>query len=165
MLTSPKDLVENIQPGVAQHMAENTLALIQYLTSSSSPLPELAAGYAKPHTVYMGYLGQMFIRYSFTSAKIMYAVLCAAVVVYARTTYTPAKRGESFWTVQVQGAVAVSTAIVSSVLAPNLVALLMRYGLKKGLSWFSSPFAPVALYGPAALLGMGDFIEPARRLS
>ncbi|KAH6874322.1 hypothetical protein BKA70DRAFT_1350465 [Coprinopsis sp. MPI-PUGE-AT-0042] len=148
-----KDLVENIQPGVAQHMAENTLALIQYLTSSSSPLPELAAGYAKPRTVYMGYLGQMFIQYSFTTAKLMYAALFAAVVVYARSSYTPAKRGESFWTVQVQGAVAVSTAIVASVLVPNLVALLMRFVLKKSLSWFTSPFAPVALYGPAALLG------------
>ena len=81
-------------------MAENTLALIKHLTSASSPLPELAAGYSRPHTVYMGYLGRVFIKYSFTTAKIMYSALFAAVVVYAKFSFTPAKRGEGFWKVQ-----------------------------------------------------------------
>ncbi|EAU90683.2 hypothetical protein CC1G_03952 [Coprinopsis cinerea okayama7 len=182
-----KDLVENISPGVAQHMGENTLALIKYLTSSdSSPLAKLANGYSKPHTVYLGYLGRIFIKYSFTVAKILYASVFLAALAYARMSYTelnsppppisasastttttttpkkpskpksalksPSKK-ESFWSVQSQGFIAVGTAVAATILSPNLLALLMKHVLNRGLSWFTSPFAPLALYGPAALLG------------
>ena len=48
-----KDLVENIQPGVATNMGLNVLALLRHLTSPASPLASLAeSGYTKPSTVF-----------------------------------------------------------------------------------------------------------------
>ncbi|KAF8624137.1 hypothetical protein AX17_007200 [Amanita inopinata Kibby_2008] len=78
-----KDLVENIQPGVAQHMAENTLALLQYLSSRDSPLPTLTEGYIPPSTVFFSHIG-VFIMYSFSTAKVMYSALLLASVMLVR---------------------------------------------------------------------------------
>jgi hypothetical protein len=44
-------------------------------------------------------------------------------------------------------------AIAGTLIAPNLVALVMSKGLNKGMSWFSSPFAPILLYAPPTFLG------------
>ncbi|TFK20267.1 hypothetical protein FA15DRAFT_673638 [Coprinopsis marcescibilis] len=151
-----KDLVENIEVGVAQHMGENTLALIKHLTSDVSTLPKLADGHSPPQTVYLAYLGGMWMSYSFKTAKVLYTAIFAAAVVFAKMTYVPcpgSRKNEGFWAVQTQGAVAVLTAILCAILVPNLVALLMRFVLGKAMSWFSNPLVPVALYGPAAILG------------
>ncbi|KAI0358143.1 hypothetical protein OH77DRAFT_1421438 [Trametes cingulata] len=151
-----KDLVENIEPGVAQHMAENVLALLLHLTSTESPLPELAAGYTRPQTVFYEHFGH-FLVYSFTTAKLLYSGFFIVALVIARTTYVnpaPAlKKGTSFLGEHVKGAIAVSAACLGAILSANIVAFLMDKILGKSLSWFSSVFACIALYGPAALTG------------
>ncbi|RXW13262.1 hypothetical protein EST38_g12592, partial [Candolleomyces aberdarensis] len=149
-----KDLVENIEPGVAQHMGENTLALISYLTSDKSPIPDLAGGYTKPRTVYFTYVGRLFFSYSFATAKIMYGLLFLASVGLVKFTFAePIPKGSGLWTVQGNAAKAVSLGVAGTFIAPNVVAVLMRQVLQKNLSWFSDPLAPVVLYGPACLLG------------
>ncbi|KAI9062799.1 hypothetical protein FKP32DRAFT_1629419 [Trametes sanguinea] len=151
-----KDLVENIEPGVAQHMAENVLALLLHLTSDESPLPELAAGYSKPQTVFYEYFG-FFLVYSFTTAKILYSAFFVVALIVARLTYvdpTPAlKKGTSFVGELGKGLVAVSVAFVGAAVSANLVAFVMSKVLGRSLSWFSSVFSCIALYGPAALTG------------
>ncbi|EIW58152.1 uncharacterized protein TRAVEDRAFT_28892 [Trametes versicolor FP-101664 SS1] len=151
-----KDLVENIETGVAQHMAENVLALLLHLTAEGSPLPELAGGYTRPHTVFYEYFG-FFLAYSFTTAKILYSTFLVIAFVVARATYvdpTPAlKNGTSFFGEQIKGFAAVSASFVGAVVGANVVALLMDKVLGKSFSWFSSEFACVVLYGPAALTG------------
>lgn len=155
-----KDLVENIEPGVAQHMGENTLALISYLTSDKSPIPDLANGYTKPRTVYFTYMGRLFFSYSFATAKILYAVLFLMSVGLVKFTFTePVPKGSGFWTVQRKAANAVCLGVAGTFIAPNVVAVLMRQVLHKDLSWFSDPLAPVALYGPACLLGKSLFLH------
>ncbi|KAF8159229.1 hypothetical protein B0H34DRAFT_655155 [Crassisporium funariophilum] len=153
-----KDLVENIEAGVAQHMGENTLALIRYLSSSKSPLPTLTQGYTRPSTVFFAHIGGVFFMYSFATAKIMYSVLFLASLVLVRLTFVdpaPAlkKAGSGFWREQGKGAVGVLAGMVGTLAVPNLVAVVMKSGLGKGMSWFSDPMAPLGLYGPAALLG------------
>ena len=60
-----KDIVANIQPGVAQHMADNSLAILNYLTSDESPLSRLTTdGYTKPSTTFFSLFGTHFFRYS-----------------------------------------------------------------------------------------------------
>lgn len=142
-----KDLVENIEPGVAQHMAENVLALLQFLSSDQSPLPTLTAGYARPSTVYFTLFGK-FYMYSFKTARIMYLALFVVSLAFVRISTV---RKE--WTNLVQGLVAVMASTFGTVIMPNLVALIMSKGLNKGMSWFSNPFSPIALYAPPALLG------------
>ena len=138
-------------------MAGNTLALLQHLTSSDSPLPELAStGYTKPQTVFFQHFGY-FLVYSFTTAKIMYAASAVLAIVVARATYvnpTPAlKKGTSFVGEHVRGFLAVTGGFVGAAVGANVVAFIMDTVLGRSLSWFSSVFACIALYGPAALAG------------
>ncbi|KAH9479296.1 Putative endoplasmic reticulum metallopeptidase 1 [Psilocybe cubensis] len=152
-----KDLVENIEPGVAQHMGENTLALLRHLSSNGSPLPALTEGYTRPTTVFFAHVGPTFFMYSFTTAKIMYSVLFLASVILVRWTFVdpaPAlKTGHGFWREQIKGLMAVLVGMVGTIAVPNAVAIIMKFALKKSMSWFKSPFAPIGLYGPPALLG------------
>jgi hypothetical protein len=154
-----KDLVENIEPGVAQHMGENALALISYLASDKSPIPDLASGYSKPRTVYFTYIGRLFFSYSFATAKIMYGLLFLASVALVKFTFTePIPKGSGLWTAQGNAAKATCLGVAGTFIAPNVVAVLMRNVLHKNLSWFSDPLAPLLLYGPACLLGMFSFL-------
>ncbi|KAF8806834.1 hypothetical protein BYT27DRAFT_7167035 [Phlegmacium glaucopus] len=153
-----KDLVENIEAGAAQHMGENALALIRYLSSSDSPLPTLTEGYTRPSTVFFAHMGGFFVMYSFATAKVMYSLLFLASFALVRFTYVdpaPAlkKVGDGFWSEQIKGGIAVVFGAIGTVLVPNIVAVVMKYALNKGMSWFTSPFAPLVLYGPAAVLG------------
>ncbi|KAI0364703.1 hypothetical protein BV20DRAFT_1029237 [Pilatotrama ljubarskyi] len=151
-----KDLVENIEPGVAQHMADNALAILLHLTSPGSPLPELAAGYTRPQTVFYEYFGH-FLVYSFTTAKLLYSGFFVVALVIARLTYVnpaPAlKKGTSFLGDHAKGIFAVLAAFLAAAVSANIVAFLMDKVLGKSLSWFSSVFSCIALYGPAALTG------------
>lgn len=137
-------------------MAENTLALLEYLSSPESPLPSLTAGYTKPTTVYFQSFGHFFI-YSFTTAKILYGFLFGLSVSYALTAFTPPapalKQARGFVGDHLRGLFAVGSAVVGAVVGANVVAFFMAAVLKKPLSWFSVELSCVALYGPAALAG------------
>src|SRR6266571_1115778 len=142
-------------------MAENVLALIRYLTSSSSPLPSLTAGYTTPTTVFFTHLYHTFFMYSFATAKIMYTTLFAFSIVLVWITFGPpaatVHSGNGFWIEQGRGCVAVIVGMIGTLLVPNVVAFLMKTVLNKGMSWFTSPLAPIALYAPPALLGLSFF--------
>ncbi|KAG6901677.1 hypothetical protein C0995_009232 [Termitomyces sp. Mi166 len=146
-----KDLVENIQPGVAQNMAENTLALLRYLSAKGSPIPTLTT-YTRPTTVFYSYLGHFFI-YSFTTAKIIYTSLFLASIIFVASTYQNPTPGGTFWSGQARGAIAVVAGLMGTLLVPNVVAFLLRYVLGKGMSWFANEYSAIVLYAPAALLG------------
>ncbi|KAJ8519321.1 hypothetical protein ONZ45_g3731 [Pleurotus djamor] len=141
-----KDLVENIQAGVAQHMGENSLSLIRTLSSPSSPLPKLTNGYTHPETVFFAHSG-VFFMYSFKVARILYAVTFAASV-YGAIVASGDSLGDLFNALRALGYAAGGT-----ILVPNVVAASMQYGLAKGMSWFSSEYSTLLLFGPPALLG------------
>ena len=147
-------------------MGENTLALLLHLSSSASPLPSLTAGYTPPTTVFFSNLG-FFISYSYRTAKILYVLLFVASVVLVRVIYVepaPAlKKGKGVWREQGRGVVAVVSGTVGAVVGANVVAVIMDRVLGKGMSWFSSEFSTLALYGPAALTGQ-SIHNPIRRI-
>lgn len=131
-------------------MAENTLALLRFLSSDDSPLPNLTAGYTPPTTVYFTLFGK-FYMYSFKTARIMYAALFVASLLFVRlSSVSKMNRERAGWT---SGLVAVMAAVAGILIVPNAVALFMSKGLNKGMSWFSNPFAPIVLYAPPTLLG------------
>ncbi|THH28363.1 hypothetical protein EUX98_g5818 [Antrodiella citrinella] len=150
------DLVENIEAGVAQHMAENALALLQYLSSSESPIPTLTAGYTRPTTVFF-YAYHYFFIYSFATAKIMYSLLLVASVVLVRATWVqpaPALRKAGGVVSQnLRGLSAHLLGFVGALVGANVVAFLMTGVLNKSMSWFSVELSCVLLYGPAAVTG------------
>lgn len=141
---SHKDLVENIQPGVAQHMADNSLALLRFLSSDASPIPRLEHGFARPRTVFFSNLG-LFLVYSFTTAKIMYVTLLGASFYLVWTTGV-----KRVWT----AFGAVVAAFVGALIGANGVAFVMSNVLHKGMSWFRAEYFPVFLYCPAGIVGM-----------
>ena len=169
-----KDLVEYIEPGVAQvrplpslerpslcrpfgqHMADNTLALLQYLTSSKSPLPSLDTGYTKPQTVFFSIFG-LFFRYSFQTARITYFVFFITSLGFVKLTYVdpaPAlKKGRAMWQEQLRGISAVVAAPIGALAGANTVAYIMTKVFNKGMSWFSVELACLVLYLPPALAG------------
>ncbi|KAJ3727351.1 hypothetical protein DFJ43DRAFT_1133193 [Lentinula guzmanii] len=131
-----KDVVENIQPGVAQNFAENTLALL---------LHYLRRRFTKPSTFWM---------YSFSTAKMMYAVLLVDAVILITATAKSARAHALFGSLATLGqpTLAVLSAFIGSLLGTNAVALVMRYLLGKPLSWFRNEYSAIVLYGPAAIL-------------
>lgn len=150
-----QDLVENIEPGVAQHMGDNVLAVLLHLASPESPLPHLTEGFSRPKTVFYQLLG-VFIIYSFRTATFLYLVLFVASSVLVWATYVdpaPALKQKSVLAEHVKSAAAVAAAVVGAAVGANVVAFLMAGVLGKNLSWFSSERACIFLYAPAALSG------------
>ncbi|TCD69495.1 hypothetical protein EIP91_007425 [Steccherinum ochraceum] len=143
------DLVENIEPGVAQHMAENTLALLQYLASSESPLPTLTAGYTKPTTVFF-YAFHYFFVYSFSTAKVLYTLLFGASIVLVNAT---ARKGAGVISQNLKGLGAHLLGLLGAVVGANVAAFLMTGVLHRGMSWFAVELSCLLLYGPAAVTG------------
>ncbi|KAK0459622.1 uncharacterized protein EV420DRAFT_1620165 [Desarmillaria tabescens] len=142
-----KDLVENIEPGVGQHMGENALALLLHLSGHASPLPQLTDGYSKPEMVYFSHVIPYFFIYSFSTAKIIYAVFLIVTValIHFRSPF-PAK---TF----VLSVLATLFAFVGALAGANAVALVMTHVLGKSMSWFKDELSTIVLYGPAAILG------------
>ncbi|TRM58647.1 hypothetical protein BD626DRAFT_559974 [Schizophyllum amplum] len=144
------DLVEFIEPGVAQNMGENSLALLRYLASPESPINTLPAHAPRPTTVYFSHFGK-FWMYSFSTAKMMYSVLLLVMVAAVRSQHI--SRTRSLVALQARGCLAVFAALIGALVGPTLVAFCMRLGLNRGFSWFSNEYSPLLLYGPAAMLG------------
>ena len=137
-------------------MADNALALLQYLTSPESPLPSLDTGYTKPQTVFFSIFG-FFFRYSFQTARITYFVFFITSLGFVKLTYVdpaPAlKKGRAMWQEQLRGIAAVIAAPFGALVGANTVAYIMTKVFNKGMSWFSIELSCLILYLPPALAG------------
>lgn len=137
-------------------MADNTLALLQFLTSPESPLPSLDTGYTKPQTVFFSIFG-FFFRYSFQTARITYFVFFITSLGFVKLTYVdpaPAlKKGRPMWHEQLRGIAAVTAAPIGALFGANAVAYIMTRVLNKGMSWFSVELSCLVLYLPPTLAG------------
>ena len=137
-------------------MADNALALLQYLTSPESPLPSLDTGYTKPQTVFFSIFG-FFFRYSFQTARITYFVFFITSLGFVKLTYVdpaPAlKKGRAMWQEQLRGIAAVTAAPIGALVGANTVAYIMTKVFNKGMGWFSIELSCLILYLPPALAG------------
>lgn len=182
-----KDLVEYIDPGVAQHMADNTLSLLHHLSSPDSPLPELTHGYTKPRTVFFSFLDFSFIRFSFATANAMYFTLLAASLALIamnspaslisvreekQTVRVSADGGvteerdvvEAFaatsntWSSLGSAVLLLGSSFAGAIIGANVVALFM-IKLGRQSSWYGSESSCALLYGPPTLSGaLGAFL-------
>jgi hypothetical protein len=168
LLTPHQDLVENIEPGVAQHMASNALSLIRTLTAPESDLSSLAPpspehpdalGPSPPSSVFFSYLGA-FILVPLRSARLTAAflLLAGADLALRRGAVpdpAPALRGGSSMRIAKAvgaGALVPTLAVLGALLGANTVALAMGL-VNRRLSWFTGERLPILLYGPPALAG------------
>lgn len=151
-----QDTADNIQPGVAQHMAENTLAILQYLSSDASPLPSLSTGYAPPATVFFTQFGRFF-QYQFATARLIYATLFTLSLTLVRYAYRKRAPGSSsvgFLTEQWTGTRALLLALGGALIGANGLAAIIHRVLGRNMSWFASEHSALILYGPATFGGI-----------
>lgn len=144
ILTVLKDITDNIQAGSAQNMAENTLALLRYLSGPESPITSLTEGYTPPTTVFYSYLGRFWL-YSFQTANIAHGALFIAtllLITWRGPKFTSLLKGVGYSTV----------GLVGALLGANGVAFIMK-GMDKTLSWYTDEWLAPGLYLPPALLG------------
>ncbi|KAF7968545.1 hypothetical protein HWV62_30167 [Athelia sp. TMB] len=143
-----KDIVENITPGTAQHMGENALALIQYLTAHPSSLPSLKGAYTRPTSVFFTNLGTFFM-YSKETALAMYTSL----IIISFGLVRAIGAGAFDWRREAKGVLATALGAGGALVGANVAAFGMEKLLGKSLSWFTNEFSTLALYGPPALTG------------
>ncbi|KIJ43580.1 hypothetical protein M422DRAFT_229023 [Sphaerobolus stellatus SS14] len=152
-----KDLVEYVEPGVAQHMAENTLALLHHFTEPSSPLPSLQHVVPhKPRIAYISVVGTWFFSYSFDTATTAYTTLFAGTLMAIMTQSNDppsAAAAINLLKTQVIGARNILSGLLGALVSANVVAAIMWKVLDRSLSWYSREWLPIALYGPPAFVG------------
>jgi hypothetical protein len=137
-------------------MAENTLAILRYLSSDASPLPSLTKGYTRPTTVFFTEFGH-FVQYQFATARLMYGTLFALSLVMSWLVYrekVPGSQSVGFWTAQGNGVRALLLAFGGALIGANGLAVIVHRILGRNMSWFASEHSALLLYGPAALTGL-----------
>jgi len=173
-------------------MADNTLALLQYLSSSASPTPSLTGGYTKPTTVFFSFLNTFFLQYNFQTANAMHVVLFASTVLFIIATYEPMRKPTSsksqsngaytqnentpsqskvavevednLWVEYIKGMGILTASVVGSLFGVCFVAFIMAVVLNRPLSWFRIEYSCLVLYVPAALTGKVMLFEPQYNL-
>lgn len=136
-------------------MAENTLAILRYLSSDSSPLPSLTTGYTRPTTVFFTEFGR-FVQYQFATARLMYGMLFSLSLAMSWFVYykrMPESQSVGFWTAQWNGVRAILIAFGGALIGANGLAVIVHRVLGHNMSWFASEQSALLLYGPAALTG------------
>ena len=138
-------------------MAENTLALLQYLSSDGSPLPSLTSGYSKPNTVFYQVLSH-FVVYSFKTAIILYVALLSTSILFVTLRFSDwtagPRQGNGIISEHLKGVAIITCSFLGAVIGANVLAFVMATVLNKPLSWFSVELSCALLYGPPALAGM-----------
>jgi hypothetical protein len=130
-------------------MGENVLALLEYLSSSDSPIPRLE-NYSSPRVAYLSFGGQYFLMWSFQTAQRMYnsILVVSALILFG---LVPSRIGLRIYSVAAFG---VFGGLVGAIVGANVVALIMTRVLHAGLSWFAVKWSPLVLYGVPALVGV-----------
>lgn len=152
-----KDLVKNIQPGVAQHFAENVMAIVKHLTSplgATQVLPGLARQVTPPTSIYFSVVGKYFFLYSVQTAwKVLLVVVLATASLFAGTTGPELRR--TIW----KATGGVLSSLLGAALGAGVTASIMAKILEAGMSWFSKETSCFVLYGPPALAGMSTCLH------
>ncbi|KAF8937680.1 hypothetical protein EDD21DRAFT_334948 [Dissophora ornata] len=136
------DLNEFMEPGLPQHMGENTLALVKHLGDEV----DLTGGRFE-HTsevVFYDVLGFFFVAYSLDTAIKSHLVIGAlALVALAIGASRPS----------VKSVTSVLVSLIAALVAPNLVALLL-VAVGKPMQWFTHEWLALAIFGPTSLAAM-----------
>ncbi|BEJ13055.1 hypothetical protein CspHIS471_0302290 [Cutaneotrichosporon sp. HIS471] len=159
-----KDSVPFIEIGTSQHFTSNAMAIVDYLLSPGSPLGT-ADEWSPPDVVYMSLYDRIFVSWTMENADKAYLVITA--IIAAITLPNLSRERVPAFAIALIGA---PLGLVGGLLTANVVAFIMA-SCDKAMGWFSHEGLPVALYGPAALLGylatqhaLAALISPARRI-
>lgn len=140
-----QDVPEQIEAGALQHMGDNTLAMLEYLTSPDTAMGNSMTARPLPKqetwdTIYFSGLGgALFLVYTREQATVIYGVLASitAVVVADRVDWSRKK-------VYAIGALGAGWTFVGALVGSNLVAFVTGVVMEKPLAWYVLfPFHPL----------------------
>ncbi|KAG0055922.1 hypothetical protein BGZ83_007045 [Gryganskiella cystojenkinii] len=134
------DLDQNLEPGLPQHLGENTLAMAIFLAEEGN----LTNLQRTASVVYFDVFGQFFVSYSMRSAALSHLVI---VVLVIATLVLGASRPS------LKSLIGVMLSLIMATLAPNLCAIALR-SMGKSMIWFSHEWLALAVFGPASAAGM-----------
>lgn len=140
------DNPEHIQPGAAQHMGDNVLALAEYL-SAEADLPD-----ETPSTdlVFFDLHGLWFFVYQWETAR----MIQLAIVAIASSMVIAKVRSMTSIIVHAFSLISIFVGLVVGLLFASLLAVVMVNVVGKSLSWFPYEVYPVLLFGPPTIFGV-----------
>lgn len=128
MLKRSQDLVDEIEAGALQHMGENVLALLRYLTLPSTSLTNIQK--SKSTVFFSLHGGAYFFVFSAATARIAYALIWIATLAFVAVR---ARRDrKAAYGLAIAG---VTTSLIFAVIAANFVALFTSHLRGRALSW------------------------------
>lgn len=142
-------------------MAENALAILQYLSSDASPLPSLTAGFTRPAIVFFTQFGR-FWQFSFATARLTYGALFALSLTLARIAHGKRTPGSSFAGFLSELWVGVRTLLLAfggALVGANGLAAIIHRILGRNMSWYASEHSALLLYGPATFGGLSPTLS------
>jgi len=149
------DIPSEIEPGALQHMGENTLAILEYLTSNQTTLGNSPGAQPLPFSpasavvFFTGLGGRLMLVYTRAQATAAYGAIAsvAAVVVADRVDFADGK-------IYLATLVGVFVSFVSALIGANAVALGISLGMNKSMTWFRNEAWPILIFGPPAVLSI-----------
>ncbi|KAI7816827.1 hypothetical protein BC939DRAFT_403329 [Gamsiella multidivaricata] len=134
------DLDEFMEKGLPQHMGENTLALVTYLTGRA----DLVNIKRTSSVVFFDVFGQFFISYSWATAIRSHIIVAGMVFL---TIATKSSRPS------IRGTLSIGLSFFAALLTPNLSVVILQ-ALGSPMLWFSHEWLSILLFGPISLAGM-----------
>jgi hypothetical protein len=123
-----KDLLEHIEPGAAQHFANNVQAILDHLLCPASPLHS-DQPWSPPNMVYLSLYDRVFVSWSMETATKAYSVIAAAVV-----AFIAARVQWGQWKAYALALLSNPLGQVAGIVSANLIAGVMVL-LGRSLSW------------------------------
>ena len=123
------DLLKNIEPGSAQHFADNVQVAVDYLTSSTSPILTNEV-WSPPDMVYMTMYDRIFQSWSMQRATQVYIGVISTIASVVALSIIDLED----WKPLLAAFVGTPLAFVGSIVMANGVAFLMS-ATGHGMSW------------------------------
>ncbi|WWC94440.1 hypothetical protein V866_001285 [Kwoniella sp. B9012] len=141
-----KDSIKYIEPGSAQHFANNMIAILDYLTSPESPLLQVEE-FSPPDMVYFSLFDLVFVHWPVDAANSVYTAL--AVIAGALSLRQLSKKR---WKAFLVALIGTPLGLVGGALSANLLAAVLVLA-GKGQLWFRHEHLPLLVYLPAGFIG------------
>ncbi|WWC62230.1 uncharacterized protein I303_104826 [Kwoniella dejecticola CBS 10117] len=141
-----KDSIKYIEAGSAQHFANNIIAIVDHLTSPTSPLLQ-SEPFSPPNMVYFSLFDQIFVHWPIDASMPYYTALATLVVVLS-VKHLSSKRWKAF----LSSLIGTPLGMLGGAAAANLLAAVLRLS-GKGQIWFRHEHLPLLIYVPAGYIG------------
>lgn len=152
-----RDTPVHIPPGVVQHMGDNVLSLVRYLAANNETTDKLPSANRMTPAHEMPYFFTWAARYFFLISPNFFRSISMGASAWMNFAIQSIAQGDKPFQMYVASLAALLGtlgSLVGAIVGANVVAAFMAYVLKRPLTWFSHPWAPLLLYFPPALAGI-----------